>query len=47
MVKFNTEKGAIRIAGECVEFGLNDKIVDRINACGLVHGVFNEGKDAQ
>lgn len=40
-------RNAIRIAGECVEFGLNDKIVDRINACGLVHGVFNEGKDAQ
>ena len=40
-------RNAIRIAGECVEFGLNDKIVDRINACGLVHGVFHEGKDAQ
>ena len=40
-------RNAIRIAGECVEFGLNDKIVEKINAAGLIHGVFpDDGKDA-
>ena len=41
-------RNAIRVAGECVEFGLNDKIVDKINATGLIHGVFpDDGKVEQ
>ena len=40
-------RNAIRVAGECVEFGLNEKIVDKINAAGLIHGVFpDDGKGA-
>ena len=39
-------RNAIRIAGECVEFGLNDKIVNKINASGMVHGAFIGGKVA-
>ena len=38
-------RNAIRIAGECVEFGLNSRIVDKINATGMVVGADLGGKD--
>ena len=38
-------RNAIRIAGECVEFGLNGRIVDKINATGMVVGADLGGKD--
>ena len=39
-------RNAIRVAGECVEFGLNERIVDNINASGMIYGVHGGGKDA-
>ena len=40
-------RNAIRIAGECVTFGLNDRIVEKINATGMVVGAKFGGKDLQ
>ena len=40
-------RNAIRIAGECVDFGLNDRIVEMINATGMVVGAKFDGKDLQ
>ena len=40
-------RNAIRIAGECVEFGLNDRIVEKINATGMVVGANVGGKGLQ
>ncbi len=40
-------RNAIRIAGECVDFGLNDRIVEKINATGMVVGAKFGGKDLQ
>ena len=39
-------RNAIRVAGECVEFGLNSRIVDKINASGMIFGAHGGGKDA-
>ena len=39
-------RNAIRVAGECVEFGLNNRIVDKINASGMIFGAHGGGKDA-